>query len=243
MGKIWSLDKPVVRMLGRFGIFVVVLALAAGLYVTKKVAEADRYYRYRHLDQDGDTVLDDQDEDVDGDGLVNISDADANDNGSENWEDAVGAARGLVGKHVDYLGGRFGNLGVKMGWFRSADVVLVAYEKAGVFLAREIAADAAQDPDAYADLRSGAKVDVHNARALARYFKRKRWMLPSWRLASPGDVLLFGDRFVALVTAPWDDTGYDVIWANPSAGKVESSNTRILDGNGHEPTGAAVIGE
>ena len=237
-----KLERPVLRALTRVLILLAVLAAAVGAYVAVKIADANERYAYRLDDSDGDAIVDLQDDDVDGDGFLNVEDKDADDDGTSNWEQAVDAAEDLVGRRVDYLKGRYGNLGVRMGMLRPADVVLLAYEKAGVYLVREIEDDAENAPDDYARTMRKGHVDAHDAAALWTYAKRRGWLARPWHLAGVGDMILFDRGQVALVVDVDGET-HDVVWANPELGRVERTDVARIEKRGFNPSACAVVGD
>jgi len=238
-----SLEKPVSRALFRLAVFFALLACAFGVYVSVRIAKADRFYAYRYNDTDHDTVPDCQDDDVDGDTIPNMQDSDADGNDVENWMQATQEALKLVGLHTDPFKGAFHNLGVRMGFFRSADVVLIAYEKAGLYLAPEIEKDALTAPDEYALVMRGGKVDVHDARALDVFCERRNWRRVTWRVAQKGDAIFFGHDLVGLVVDYQEPEGYVVVLADPDTGKVVRASTTQLESNGHSPSAAAFMGQ
>ena len=243
MSKRRSLEKPIARALRRIAVFVALLACALGIYISVKIADANRFYAYRHADRDNDTILDFRDDDLDGDGIPNIEDGDSDDDDVENWVQAIEEAEELIGKHADKLDGAFDNLGVRMGFFRNADVVLVAYEKAGLYLTREIEDDALGAGDDYQTVLKGDKVDIHDARALSIFFERKGWSLVTWRIAQKGDIIFFGHQMVGLVVDYQERTGYVVIWADPDSHRIERASTTQIEMNGYSPGFAVSIGD
>ena len=237
-----KLERPVFRALTRLAILILALGAALGVYVAVQIADANERYRYRLEDSDGDAIADAADDDVDGDGLLNIEDEDADDDGTNNWEQAAGAAEDLVGRRVDLLEGRYGNLGVKMGMLRPADVVLLAYERAGVYLVHEIEQDAGDAPEAYARAMRDGRVDAHDAVALWTYADRRGWLTRPWHLAGIGDMILFDKGQVALVVDA-DEQTHEVVWANGDLGRVERTDVERISRHGFSPAACAVIGD
>jgi len=144
---------------------------------------------------------------------------------------------------TDYLKGRFGNLGVRMGWARSATVVLLAFERAGIYLDLEITRDAQNAPDAYSRVTRGGKVDVHDVRALRTYAERQGWLIRPWFGAQVGDVLFFRDSQVGIVLDVSEDNVYEVIWADPDRQVVSRCPVSGVEAQGYDATDYAAIGD
>lgn len=242
MGK-KKLERPVLRALARLAIAAAFIAGAMFIYVMTRVAATKDRLSYRTADLDADGTADYRDDDVDSDGLPNIEDNDANGNGLENWEEAVRAARNLEGTRVDYFHGMFRNLGVRMGLVRGATVVLLSFERAGVYLSLEIARDAQSAPEAYSRVMRGGKVDVHDVRALRTYADRRGWLVRPWFGAQIGDVLFFRNDRVGIVVDISEQNVYEVIWADPDRQIVTRCPVSGIQAQGYDATDYAAIGE
>lgn len=238
-----KLERPILRALVRLAVVMVFVAGAAFLYVMVRIAKTKDILSYRVADMDTDGIPNYRDDDVDSDGLLNIEDNDANGNGTENWEEAVDAAMDLEGTRTDYLKGTFGNLGVRMGFARSATVALLAYERAGVYLSLEIARDAQHNRDAYSRVMRSGQVDVHDARALRTYAERQGWLVRPWFGAQIGDVLFFRNDHVGIVVDISDENVYEVVWADPDRQVVTRCPVSGVEAQGYRPTDYAAIGD
>ena len=238
-----KLERPVLRALVRLLIVLAFLAGATFVFVMVRVARTQDGLSYRTEDLDADGVPDYRDDDVDGDGLLNYEDNDANGNGRENWEEAVKAAENLQEMRTDYLKGKFGNLGVRMGYARSATVVLLAFERAGVYLDLEITRDAQTAPEDYSHVMRNGKVDVHDARALRTYADRQGWLVRPWFTAQVGDVLFFRGDQVGIIVDISEENIYEVIWADPDRQVVSRCPVSGVEAQGYDATDYAAIGD
>jgi len=238
-----KLERPVMRALVRLFIVLVFLSGAIFIFVMVRLAQTQDSLSYRTEDLDADGIPDYRDNDVDSDGLLNYEDNDANGNGLENWEEAVKAAENLEGMRTDYLKGKFGNLGVRMGYVRGATVVLLAFERAGVYLDLEITRDARIAPEDYSHVTRNGKVDVHDARALRTYVDRRGWLVRPWFTAQIGDVLFFRGDQVGIIVDISEENIYEVIWADPDRQVVSRCPVSGVEAQGYGATDYAAIGD
>lgn len=206
MGKIM---KVVINAFAVFGMLSLIIAGTAVIYVilTKNATEIDKMHGT--LDTDGDGTCDSEDFDVDGDGIANMEDPDADGDGIPNVKDALEAAKKLIGRPYDQLNDVKNSALSQMGAIVCTDVVVYAYEKAGIYLALEMKRLYRKKPKIFYGYRWNNPHDENFSRRMRNvraYCREKGYMLKKGAALMPGDIVMFSNGHIALIeTTDGDD--------------------------------------
>ena len=195
-----------------------------------RVAMVNQYYSYRYEDRDRDGVPNWLDEDMDGDGIPNVEDTDANGNGTPNAEDVVAAAREMVGRIYDIPGGMGLKFGDRLGLMNSADVLLVAVGKAGVFIEQVGTAryDPADEADAQPDI-----AELRDTTILLSRLRAAQYLVDPFYEPIPGDLVFFKDGYAGVVTEIDAQGGFKCVVALGELAKVVELTSKQLSAKGH----------
>lgn len=199
MEKIMKISTIVFAVIG---IIAVLIAAAGVVYagMTKKATISDRNYGNRDTDKDG--IRDADDTDVDGDGLQNMEDEDADGDGVPNVKDALQAAQKLLGRPYDQLNDVKNSVLSQMGAIVCTDVVVYAYEKAGIYLGLEMRELYKKKPKIFYGYRWNNPTDDNFARRMRNlrvYCKYGDFMLKDGEPLQPGDIIMFSQGHIALI--------------------------------------------
>lgn len=158
--------------------------------------------KQRHKDMDGDGVANSKDGDVDGDGLQNMRDPDADGDGVPNIEDALKAARKLMGRPYDQLMGEKDNIGFRLGGLVCVDVITIAYEHAGIYFEKELRDYYRKYPKVFSYRSWNNPHDGNFARRTRNfrsYFFSRGMILKKREPLRPGDIVIFGAGHMAMI--------------------------------------------
>jgi len=124
-----------------------------------------------------------------------------------------------MGKPFDPLQGKYGNIGGKLGAIVCIDVVNLSFEKAGIFLEKELRECYKENPSAFVNRNWDVPKNPFFARRvknLYEYCKEKGFLLDMKEgKLQPGDILFFGQRHTALVKSISEGGIYTVVEASP----------------------------
>ena len=158
--------------------------------------------KQRYEDIDGDGIINSRDYDVDGDGTPNIKDPDADGDGISNTEDALLAARKLMGRPYDQLMGEKDNIGYRLGGLVCVDVIITAYEHAGIYFEKELRDYYKKHPRVFSYRSWNNPYDGNFARRTRNfrsYFASRGMLLKKDEPLMPGDIVMFGAGHIAMI--------------------------------------------
>lgn len=190
---------------------------------------ADLDVLHRGLDIDGDGLAGPDDPDVDGDSIPNMQDKDADGDGIPNIEDVLQAARALIGRPYDQLNEVKDSALSKLGAIVCTDVVVFSFEKAGVFLGREMKLLYKKKPKLFYGYKWNNPYDenfTRRMRNLRVYFREKGFMLKPDAELQPGDIIMFSQGHIALIEAV---DGDDFVTIEASSKKIVTMRTKKDD--------------
>jgi len=178
------------QKLGNLAKIVVVLLMLGVVFSFYRHSMYIRFFEYRHIDTDDDTIVNPLDADIDGDGIPNMEDTDADGNGASNVDQFIANAQAFANVKLQYdpFGGHLGDLSRQLFFFYNVDAVLIPLEKSGIYL----------------NLETGAGNEVLTTRDLHDFIAARHGFyrtMGQFDLPTVGDVAFFGDDFCALVVA------------------------------------------
>jgi preprotein translocase subunit YajC len=211
------------------GIILMVVFAAAGVYfiLVRQAADIDKLQRT--FDIDGDGIPDLSDPDVDGDGIPNMQDPDADGDGIPNIEDALLAAEKLIGRPYDQLNEVKNSVLSQLGAIVCTDVVVFSFEKAGIYLGREMKELFKKKPKLFYGYQWNNPYDenfTRRMRNLRVYFKEKGFMLKDGAELKPGDIIMFSQGHIALIEKVEGD---DFVTIESSSKKIVTMRTHKED--------------
>ena len=182
--------------------------------------------KQRTQDIDGDGIINSKDSDVDGDGILNIKDPDADGDGIPNTEDALRAARKLMGRPYDQLMGEKDNIGYRLGGLVCVDIIIIAYEHAGIYFEKELRDYYRKYPKVFSYKRWNNPYDGNFARRTRNfrsYFLARGMILKKDEPLIPGDIVIFGTGHIAMI----EKVKGDNYWVLESSGLKVVSQREI----------------
>jgi hypothetical protein len=212
-----------------FGIIILLVSAAAGVYLILSRQAADIDKLQREMDTDADGIPDSGDPDVDGDGIPDMQDNDADGDGVPNTEDAIQAAQKLIGRPYDQLNEVKDSVLSKMGAIVCTDVVVYSFEKAGIYLGREMKELYKKKPKLFYGYRWNNPYDenfTRRMRNLRVYFGAKGFMLKKDAELMPGDIIMFSQGHIALIEKVEGD---DFVTIESSSKKIVTMRTKKAD--------------
>ncbi len=221
--------KIILNIFAVIGIISTIIAGSAAIYIVlvKNATEIDKMHGT--LDDDGDGIPNAKDPDVDGDGIPNMQDDDADGDGIPNIEDALQTAQKLIGRPYDQLNDVKNSALSQLGAIVCTDVVVYAYEKAGIYLGFEMGELYKKKPKIFYGYRWNNPYDENFSRRMRNvrtYCREKGFMLKKGAPLMPGDIVMFSQGHIALIEKVEGD---DFVTIESSSKKIITMRTKKAD--------------
>lgn len=199
---------------------VLLFAASKSMYIRN----SDYYFN----DLDGDGIINMRDADMDGDGEENILDLDANNNNSNNINDIINESNLMVGSWYDWTEKGYWGLLSRFGTLSNTDVVLKAYDSAGIYLGSEIKKDFQNNSEMYYG-NPDDHMFQNNPNNLYVFCAKNGYILEEGNEPEKGDIVFYGERDVSHVSLFFENTDSFLVLDGGTFSKIDIVNNDTVE--------------